>query len=99
MMSYGYDPASFGRSYAIPLPKGNAILGKALTVDDFRGISISPVFSKIFKHCILDRLSSFLATTDNQFDFKKDLCSLAPTLWVLRGSGTHEKGAPGLGHP
>ena len=51
MMSYGYFPASFGRrlrSYSISLPKGNAI--KALIVDDFRGLSISPVLSKIFKH-------------------------------------------------
>ena len=46
MMSYGYIPASFGRSYTIPLPKGNAILGKTLMVDDFRGISISPMLSK-----------------------------------------------------
>ena len=42
-------------------------------VDDFRGISISPVLSKIFEYCILDRLSSFLVTTDNQFGFKKGL--------------------------
>ena len=47
-------------------------------VDDFRNISISPVLSKIFKHCILGRFSSFLATTDNQFGFKKGLsCSHA----------------------
>ena len=57
MMSYGYVPASFGRSYTISLPKGNAILGKALMIDDFRGISVSAVLSKIFEHCIglLDR--------------------------------------------
>ena len=62
----------------IHLPKGNAILGKKLMVDDFRGISISSVLSKIFEHCILDRFSSFLATLDNQFGFKKGLsCSHA----------------------
>ena len=71
MISYGYVPASFGRSYTIPLPKGNAILGKALMVDDFRGISISLVLSKIFENCILYRFSSFLATTDKQFGCKK----------------------------
>ena len=42
-------------------------------VDDFWGISISPVLSKIFEHCILDGYSSFLATTDNQCGFKKGL--------------------------
>ena len=30
MMSYGYVPASFGRSYTIPLPNGYAILDKHL---------------------------------------------------------------------
>ena len=74
MMSYGYVPASFGRSYTILLPKGNAILGKTLMVDDSRGVPICPVLSKIFEHCIY----SFLTTTDNQFGFKKGLsCSHA----------------------
>ena len=78
IMSYGYLPASFGRRYTLPLPKGNIILGQTLMVDDFRDVSISPVLTKIFEHCILDRVSSFLATTDNQFGFKKGLsCSYA----------------------
>ena len=45
----------------------NAIHCKSLTVDDFRGISISPVVSKIFENCILDRFK----TIDNQFGFKR----------------------------
>ena len=78
MMSYSYVPSSFGRSYTIPLPKDRAILGKTLMVDDFRGISISPLLTKIFENCILDRFSSFLATSDNKFGFKKGLsCSHA----------------------
>jgi len=40
-------------------------------VDDFRGISISSVVSKVFKHCILDRYGDFLSSSDNQFGFKK----------------------------
>ena len=60
-MSYGYVRASVGRIYTIPLPKGKAVFGKALMVDEFKGISISPVLSKIFEHCVLNRLSSFLA--------------------------------------
>jgi hypothetical protein len=34
-------------------------MGKPLTVDDFRGISISPVISKVFEKCILDRYQRF----------------------------------------
>ena len=41
--------------------------------DDFRGIAISPILSKIFEHCILDRFGSFFDTADNQFGFKKGL--------------------------
>ena len=77
-MSYGYVPAGIGQSYTIPLPKDNAIVGKTRMVHNFRGISISPVLSKIFEHCILDWFSSLLATMDNQFGFKKRLsCSHA----------------------
>ena len=39
---------------------------KSVTVDDFRGISISPVVSKVFEHCILDRYEKFFITSDNQ---------------------------------
>ena len=52
----GHVPESFGRSYMAPIPKGNVCTGnRALTLDDFRGISISPVISKLFEHAILDR--------------------------------------------
>ena len=31
---------------------------KIITVDDFRGISISPVISKVFEHYVLERYCS-----------------------------------------
>ena len=46
-------PLSFGKLYTVLILKDkNAIhcTSKSLTVDDFRGISISPVISKIFEH-------------------------------------------------
>ena len=52
-------------------------------VDDFRSISISPVMSKIFEHCIHNRFSSFLANTDNQFGFKKGL-SCSHSIYSIR---------------
>jgi hypothetical protein len=77
MIKHGFVPDEFGRSYTVPLPKGNSV-NKAMSVDDFRGISISPVISKIFESCILNRYSSFLVTSDSQFGFKKGLgCSHA----------------------
>jgi hypothetical protein len=47
-----------------------------MTVDDFRGISISPVISKLFELCVFDRYSDYFETSHHQFGFKKQLsCS------------------------
>ena len=68
----GHVPISFGCSYTVPLIKvdGHA---RAVSCNDFRGISISPVVSKVFEHCILYRYNRFLVTADNQFGFKSGL--------------------------
>jgi len=44
---------------------------KDVTTDDFRGIAISSVISKVFEHCVLDRYHDFLKTRENQFGFLK----------------------------
>ncbi len=49
----------------------NSVFSKTVNANDFRGISISPVLSKVFEHCVLQRYSSFLTSNDNQFGFKK----------------------------
>ena len=41
--------------------------------NDFRGIAISSVVTKVFEHCILDKFKSYFSTEDNQFGFKKKL--------------------------
>ena len=56
---------------------------KSVSVDDFRGISISSVMSKVFEHCILDRYGGFLISSDNQFGFKKK-SSCAHAIYTLR---------------
>ena len=74
----GYVMSAFGESYTVPIPKLTDCRTKSLSVDDFRGIAISAVISKVFEYCILDRFQSFLSTVDNQFGFKKGLsCSHA----------------------
>ena len=69
-LQYSFVPYQFGLSYTVPLPK-NATNTKNITVDDFRGISISPVISKVLEHCILNKFSDYFKTSDNQFGFKK----------------------------
>jgi len=39
-------------------------VAKSITVNDFRGITISPVISKVFEHCIFDRYGVFFNSSD-----------------------------------
>lgn len=72
MIQSGHVPPQFGESFTVPIIKSNYnVYNKSVTVDDFRGISISSVVSKVFEHCILERYEKFLTTSDNQFGFKK----------------------------
>ncbi len=77
MLVYGVVPDAFGRGLTIPLPKLGHIKS-VMELENFRGITISPVISKIFEHCILRQFSEFLSTSDAQFGFKRNLsCSHA----------------------
>ena len=67
----GHTPASFGASYAVPIPKCN--VKTCLSVGGFRGISISPVITKLFEMTVLDRCCDYFKTSDHQFGFKKTL--------------------------
>jgi len=82
MVKLGHVPASFGQSYTVPLLKTSAY-GKSVTVNDFRGISISPVISKVLEHCILDHYSNLFTSSDNQFGFKKRY-GCAQAIYVFR---------------
>ena len=68
-----YVPLRFNKSYIVPIPKPKDCRSKAMTYDDFRGITISPVISKIFEHCMMKGFQVFLSSGDNQFGFKKGL--------------------------
>jgi len=63
---YHHIQVSFGCSYIVPIPKRDGHC-RALSVDDFRGIS------KVFEMAILDRFSVFFTTSDHQCGFKKNL--------------------------
>ena len=70
IISSGCIPYGFRISYTVPLPKDESDPNKN-SIENYRAISISPVVSKIFEHCILARYKVFLATSPNQFGFKK----------------------------
>jgi len=84
IMKEGKVPYSFGQSYTIPLLKGSHLsTSKLLSVNDFRGISISAAISKVFENCVLNKYSAFLITSDNQFGFKK-ASSCSHAIYSLR---------------
>ena len=82
MIQRGYVMSAFGESYTVPIPKLTDCRTKSLSVDNFTGIAISAVISKVFEYCILDRFQSFLSTVDNQFGLKKRALA-ALTLFLL----------------
>jgi hypothetical protein len=68
----GSVPNNFCISYTVPILKGTVnVNSKSISANDFRGISISPIISKVFEHCILDRYSTYFTSSDNQFGFKR----------------------------
>ena len=69
-MFTGHIPISFDASYIVPIVKCDGRT-RALSVDEFRGISICPVIFKLFAMAVLERFSNFFETSDHQYGFKK----------------------------
>jgi len=83
MLMCSYVPVGFRHSYIVPIPKSSQCSNKALTCGDFRGIAISPIISKVFEHCILNRFQSLFTTSRSQFGFKKGT-SCSHAIWMAR---------------
>ena len=68
LVRFGYVHNEFGSSYIVPIRKCNCSR-QSLTINDFRGIAISSVLSKVLQHCLLSKYSEFLQSSNSQFDF------------------------------
>jgi len=66
-------PTTFGYSYTVPIPKSTVGFSKPLNCEDFRGIAITSIISKVFEYCFLNKLGDFLSSKANQFSFKKGI--------------------------
>jgi Reverse transcriptase (RNA-dependent DNA polymerase) len=82
MLRLGYVPDDFGRGLLVPIQKDSSKRG-VLSVEHFRGITISPVISKVFEHCILTVYKDYMYSSDRQFGFKKDI-SCAHSIFTVR---------------
>ena len=71
MISIGFVPKAFGLGLILPNPKDNNNCNYA-KMKDFRGITTSPVISKIFDYCLVTLSVYILQSSHFQFGFKKD---------------------------
>ena len=82
MMRYKYVPNDFGIGLTVPIPKSGASHHAGSTAD-YRGITVSPVISKIFEHCLLTKYDTYLYSETSQFGFKKKT-SVSHAIYALR---------------
>ena len=79
LMSHGLLPDSMLSVTLVPVIKDKA--GKVGSMDNYRPIALASILSKVIERILLDRLSSYITTADNQFGFKAkhgtDLCIYA----------------------
>ena len=71
LLEYGVVPEGFRKGLAIPLPKNDTSGEFGVKLENFMCITISPVISKLFEHCMLRLFSKYLHSNDAQFGFKK----------------------------
>ena len=87
MLCSGHVPAAFGEGILIPIPKDSVMRGSS-RVDEFRGITISPVISKVFEHCLLIIYRDYLYSSERQFGFKKNI-GCAHAIFSVRKAVDH----------
>ena len=74
MLKHSYVPAEFGKGIIVPLVKDHS--GDVCNVDNYRGITISSVVSKIFENCLLFKCERYLFSDKLQPGFKKGVVLL-----------------------
>ena len=67
----GSVPDAFARGVITPLPKmdGNSANH---SINDYRGITVSPIISKVFESCLLEYVKTKMSSSPYQFGFKKN---------------------------
>jgi len=75
MVYVGHVPTAFGQGLIVPLLKGDK-RSKCYKIEDYWGITISPIISKVFEICLFHHLQSYFLSSDRQFGFKRGVgCS------------------------
>ena len=66
---HGVVPTAFGCGVIVPLIKDKS--GDWSDINNYRGITLSPIISKLFERCLVNRFEDHLLSDDLQFGFKK----------------------------
>ena len=69
LIQHGYVPSEFLRGVISPIIKDPE--GDASSVENYRGITLSHVFSFLFEHAVLLKTGDLLSSDDLQFGYKK----------------------------
>lgn len=86
MLDKGYVPKDFGIGVIVPIIKDKN--GDACSSDNYRAITISPIISKVFELCLLNKFGCFLDTNHLQFGFKKDV-GCAHAIYTVQEVANH----------
>ena len=70
MLMHAFVPKQFGLGSIIPLIKDQQ--GNHADLNNYRGITISPIASKLFEHTLKIVFGDYLQSTDYQFGFKRN---------------------------
>ena len=81
MLSHSFVPEQFRLGFMIPLIKDHR--GNHSDMNNYRGITISPILSKVFEHVLKAVFSEHLQTSKYQFGFKRS-SSTSHALHCLR---------------
>ena len=69
MLTHGHVPSQFQRGSIVPIVKDHQ--GDKSDMNNYRGITIAPIISKIFEHVLRILFQPFLSTSNYQFGFKR----------------------------
>ena len=89
---HGYVPKDFGFGFVIPLVKDKTV--DVNSVNNYRGITLIPVISKLFELVLLEICEQFLSCDKLHFGFKKEIgCSeaifaLSSTIYYFKDRGS-----------
>ena len=70
MLRHSFVPKQFQSGFMIPIVKDNH--GNLADLNNYRGITISPIISKLFEHVLKSVFFDHLSTSQYQFGFKKN---------------------------